>query len=136
VWESKVSEEWQIIFYRDSDGTEPVQEFLLDPSLTSGELKQFQVRVMLLTQKGLSLLLERSDILDKIKGEKNLYELRLDNTPNNPRIFLCALVGKRLILLHAFKKKGHKTPKLEIKIAVKRRDMVLANEEDRKEDEK
>jgi hypothetical protein len=69
VWESKVSEEWQIIFYRDSDGTEPVQEFLLDPSLTSGELKQFQVRVMLLTQKGLSLLLERSDILDKIEGE-------------------------------------------------------------------
>jgi phage-related protein len=131
-----VSEEWQIIFYRDSDGTEPVQEFLLDPSLTSGELKQFQVRVMLLTQKGLSLLLERSDILDKIEGEKNLYELRLDNTPNNPRIFLCALVGKRLILLHAFKKKGRKTPKLEIKIAVKRRDMVLANEEDRKEDEK
>jgi phage-related protein len=112
------------------------KNFLLDPSLTSGELKQFQVRVMLLTQKGLSLLLERSDILDKIKGEKNLYELRLDNTPNNPRIFLCALVGKRLILLHAFKKKGRKTPKLEIKIAVKRRDMVIANEEDREKDEK
>ncbi|MCF2148108.1 type II toxin-antitoxin system RelE/ParE family toxin [Desmonostoc muscorum LEGE 12446] len=125
-----MNEEWQIIFYRDSDGTEPVQEFLLDPSLTSGELKQFQVRVTLLTQKGLSLLLEWSDILDKIEGEKNLYELRLDNTPNNPRIFLCALVGKRLVLLHAFKKKGRKTPKLEIKIAAKRRNMVMANEED------
>ncbi|BAZ26032.1 hypothetical protein NIES4073_69380 [Kalymmatonema gypsitolerans NIES-4073] len=80
------------------------------------------------------MLLERSDILDKIKGEKNLYELRLDNTPNNPRIFLCALIGKRLILLHAFKKKGRKTPKLEINIAAKRRDLVLANE-DREENE-
>ncbi|MBR8835428.1 MAG: type II toxin-antitoxin system RelE/ParE family toxin [Stigonema ocellatum SAG 48.90 = DSM 106950] len=131
-----MSEEWQVIFYRESDGTEPVQDFLRDPSLTPGELKQFQVRLTLLTQKGLSLLLERSDILDKIEGEKNLYELRLDNTPNNPRIFLCALIGKRLVLLHAFKKKGRKTPKLEIKIAAKRRDLVQANEEDRNEDEK
>ena len=130
-----MSEEWQVIFYRESDGTEPVQDFLQDPSLRPGELKQFQVRLTLLTQKGLSLLLERSDILDKIEGEKNLYELRLDNTPNNPRIFLCALVGKRLVLLHAFKKKGRKTPKLEIKIAVKRRDLVQANEEDRNENE-
>lgn len=130
-----MSEEWQIVFYRDSDGTEPVQQFLQDSSLTPGELKQFQVRLTLLTQRGLSLLLERSDILDKIKGEKNLYELRLDNTPNNPRIFLCALIGKRLVLLHAFKKKGRKTPKLEINIAAKRRDLVLANEEDREENE-
>lgn len=130
-----MSEEWQIVFYRDSDGTEPVQQFLQDSSLTPGELKQFQVRLTLLTQRGLSLLLERSDILDKIKGEKNLYELRLDNTPNNPRIFLCALIGKRLVLLHAFKKKGRKTPKLEINIAAKRRDLVLANEEDKEENE-
>ncbi len=42
---------------------------------------------------------------------------------------LC-LVGKRLVLLHAFKKKGRKTPKLEIKIAAKRRNMVMANQED------
>lgn len=69
---------------------------------------------------------ERSDILEPI--EKKLYALRLDNTPNNPRIFLCALTGKRLILLHGFKKKGRKTPRLEIAIAVRRRDQLMEEE--------
>jgi len=82
-----------------------------------------------LTIKGLSLLVERSDILDKIETEDNLYELRLDNTPNNPRIFLCALTGKRLVLLHAFKKKSRKTPRTEIDIAARRRDLLIAKEE-------
>jgi len=118
-----VSEKWQIIFYQD-DETEPVQEFLQDPSLTSGELKQLQVRLYLLAEKGLSLLIERSDILDKIETEDNLYELRLDNTPNNPRIFLCALTGKRLVMLHAFKKKSRKTPRGEINTAARRRDIA------------
>ncbi|WP_372726731.1 hypothetical protein [Nostoc sp. TCL26-01] len=38
--------------------------------------------------------------------------------------------------LHAFKKKGRKTPKLEIRIAVKRRDLVLESKGDRQENEK
>lgn len=124
-----MSEEWQIIYYQEVDGTEPVGKFFNDPSLTQGELKQFQLRLSLLAMKGLALQVERSDILDKIDIEKNLYELRLDNTRNNPRIFLCALTGKRLILLHAFKKKGRKTPANEIKIAAKRRDLVVAKED-------
>lgn len=124
-----VSEEWQIIYYQQVDGTQPVEEFFNDPSLTKGELKQFQLRLYYLKNKGLALLVERSDILDKIETENNLYELRLDNTPNNIRIFLCALTPKRLILLHAFKKKGRKTPPNEIKIAANRRDLVVAKED-------
>lgn len=50
-------------------------------------MKLMQVRLYLLAEKGLSLLIERSDSLDKIETEDNLYELRLNNTPNNPRIF-------------------------------------------------
>ncbi|MBN3963396.1 MAG: type II toxin-antitoxin system RelE/ParE family toxin [Nostoc sp. NMS8] len=102
-----MSEEWQIIYYQEVDGTQPVEEFFNDPSLTKGELKQFQVRLYYLKNKGLALQRERSDILDKIETQNNLYELRLDNTLNNIRIFLCALTDKRLILLHAFKKKGN-----------------------------
>lgn len=124
-----MSEQWQIILYQELDGTEPVGEFLKDPSLTQGELKQLQIRRSLLAMKGLALLTERSDILAKIRTEANLYELRLDNTPNNPRIFLCALTGKRLVWLHAFKKKGRKTPQNEIKIAAKRRDLLLEKED-------
>ncbi len=121
---------WEVVYYEEEDGTQPVKEFLQDFSLTSGELNQFEVRLTYLKLKGLSLLRERSDILDKIKTEDNLYELRIDNTPNNPRIFLCALTGKRLVLLHAFKKKTRKTPKSEIDIAARRRDLVIAKQEE------
>lgn len=124
-----MSDCWEIKFYRKADGTEPVQEFLKDPSLKPGELKQFQTRLRLLKQKGLMLMIQRSDILDKIETQKNLYELRIDNTPNNPRFFLCAMTGKRLILLHAFKKKGRKTPSGEIAIAARRRDLFMEMEE-------
>jgi phage-related protein len=123
-----VSDRWQIEFYCEADGAEPVKEFLQDPSLRPGELKQFQTRLYLLAEKGLGLM-HRADILDKIETEDNLYELRLDNTPNNPRFFLCAMTGKRFILLHAFKKKGRKTPPKEIATAVRRRGLVLKIEE-------
>ncbi len=126
-----MDEQWEIIFYQEADESSPVQEFLKNSSLTPGELKQFRVRLQVLADRGLSLLRERSDIMKKIKAEGNLgnlYELRLDNTPNNPRFFLCALVGKRLVLLHAFKKKDQKIPRREIEIAVKRKDNVLAKE--------
>lgn len=126
-----MSEEWQIIYYQEVDGTKPVEEFFNDPSLTQGELKQFKLRLYYLKNKGLALQRERSDILDKIETEDKLYELRLDNTRNNIRIFVCALPGKgkRLILLHAFKKKGDKTPLRQIKIAAKRRDLTIAKED-------
>lgn len=124
-----MTEEWNIEFYIESDGSIPVQDFLQDPSLTPGELKQLQLRLKLLKSYGLRLLRERSDILDKIVTETNLYELRLDNTPNNPRIFICAFVGRRFVLLHGFKKKSRKTPKAEIGIAVRRRDRIIQQQE-------
>ena len=104
-----MNDSWQIEFYREADGTELVKEFLKDPSLKPGEVQQFQTRLSVLVEKGLVLMIQRSDILDKIETEENLYELRLPNTQNNPRFLLCALKGKRIILLHAFKKKGRKT---------------------------
>lgn len=127
-----MTEQWHIEFYFDADGTAPVKEFLKDPSLTPGELKQLQLRLKLLQSYGLRLLRERSDILDKIATQTNLYELRLDNTPNNPRIFLCTLVGKRFVLLHAFKKKTQKTPKREIDHAVRRRSRLMKQQEGEK----
>jgi phage-related protein len=122
-----VSEEWQIEFYTRGD-TSPVQDFLQNANLTSSELKQLQLRLYLLRINGLQLLRERSDILSKIKGQDNLYELRLDNTVHNPRIFLCALPGKRLILLHGFNKKSRKTPTREIKTSVERQKRLIAEE--------
>lgn len=130
-----MGDHWQIEFYREADGTEPVKEFLQDPSLKPGEKKQFQTRLSLMAEKGLLLMIQRSDILKRIKNQENLYELRLDNTPNNPRFFLCTVTGKRFILLHAFKKKSRKTPQKEIATATRRRDMVMKIEKKRESNE-
>lgn len=131
-----MSEEWQIKFYLDNEEEiSPVRQFLQDAALTKGELKQLQLRLKLLQAYGLQLLIKRADILTKIKGEDNLYELRLDNTPNNPRIFLCALTDKRLFLLHGFKKKSRKTPKREISTAIQRQKRLLEREEKQNDQE-
>jgi phage-related protein len=112
---------WKILFFQDEDGNEPVKEFFLGAGLTDGEKKQFEVRVRYLSQRGLQLVVERADILDKVESEQGLYELRLNNTPNNPRVLLCSARGRQIILLHAFKKKGRRLPAREVEIAKHRR---------------
>jgi phage-related protein len=49
-----------------------------------------------------------------------LFELRLTGQEGIARVFFCALVGKRLVMLHSFIKKSQKTPPREIEIARKR----------------
>jgi len=66
--------------------------------------------------------------LDKVETERGLYELRLDNTPNNPRVLLCSARGRRIVLLHAFKKRGRRLRAGEIAIAKRRRNMWLRRE--------
>jgi phage-related protein len=49
-----------------------------------------------------------------------LFELRLKGQEGIARVFFCALVGRRVMMLHAFIKKTQKTPQREIEIARKR----------------
>jgi phage-related protein len=119
---------WKILFFRDERGEEPVKEFFLGADLTDGEKKQLAVRMQYLAQRGLQLVVERGDILDKVETEQGLYELRLDNTPNNPRVLLCSASGRQIVLLHAFKKKGRRPPAREVRIAKRRRDTWLSRE--------
>lgn len=114
---------WKILFFRDERGGEPVKEFFLRSGLTDAEKKQFEVRLTYLSQRGLQLVVERADILDKVEGENGLFELRLDNTQNNPRVLLCAASGRKILLLHAFKKKGRRLPAKEVRMAKVRRDV-------------
>lgn len=116
---------WKVVFFRDERGSEPVREFLLRAGLTDGEKKQFEVRITYLTQRGLQLVVERADILDKVATGRGLYELRLDNTPNNPRVLLCSAQGRQIVLLHAFKKKGRRLPAREVEVAKRRREILL-----------
>lgn len=49
-----------------------------------------------------------------------LFELRLKGQDGIARVFFCALVGRRVMVLHSFIKKTQKTPRREIEIARKR----------------
>ena len=51
---------------------------------------------------------------------KGLFELRPKGREGTGRAFYCFLVGRRIIILHAFIKKTPTTPESELKIARKR----------------
>jgi phage-related protein len=46
-----------------------------------------------------------------------LFELRLKAAEGIARVFFCAAVGRRIVMLHQFVKKSEKTPKRELKTA-------------------
>ncbi len=46
-----------------------------------------------------------------------LFELRLKGAEGIARVFFCALVGERIVMLHCFVKKSDKTPRREREIA-------------------
>ena len=46
-----------------------------------------------------------------------LFEMRLKGAEGIARVFFCALVGRRIVMLHSFVKKSSKTPQRELEIA-------------------
>ena len=71
--------------------------------------------VELLTEFGPSLRLPHS----RAFGD-GLFELRPRGRSGIARAFYCFLVGKRVVVLHAFIKKTQETPDRELKLARKR----------------
>ena len=55
----------------------------------------------------------------KAFGE-SLFELRLRGAEGIARVFFCALVGQRIVMLHSFIKKSDKTPPRERRMAESR----------------
>ena len=51
---------------------------------------------------------------------KGLFEIRCKGSEGIGRAFYCTMVGKKIIILHAFIKKTEKTPDNELEIARKR----------------
>jgi len=49
-----------------------------------------------------------------------LFELRLKAAEGIARVFYCAPVGKRIVMLHGFIKKSERTPRRELQIARQR----------------
>ena len=78
-------------------------------------LADYSRLIELLTQHGPSLRLPHS----KAFGD-GLFELRPRGRSSIGRAFYCFLLGKRVVVVHAFIKKTQGTPDKELKLARKR----------------
>lgn len=106
-------------FFEKEDGTFPAEEFILAQDLKM-RAKIFRM-VELLELKGNDL---REPYSKKISG--NIYELRTKQGTNITRILYFFVVGKKIILTNGFVKKTDKTPRKEIKKAIKYREEYIS----------
>ena len=106
---------YEIIFYRDSSGTQPVKDYIAtlskktdkDSRINHSKINDY---ISLLQRHGLTL---REPFIKYV--EEDIWELR----PIRNRILFFTLTGNEFILLHYFIKKTRKTPKTEIDQAKK-----------------
>jgi phage-related protein len=111
--------QWQIEFYIDEDGNEPVKDFILTHKEAAAEIIHvFQ----LLREFNISLTMP---YIRKVH-ESGIRELKIKHRSDIYRIFFFAYGMKRFILLHAILKKTRRTPPDDIALAVVRRDNHIA----------
>jgi len=103
-------------YYTTPSGKNPVKEFIIKQNEETQE--KILEKIRQLNKYGFQL--SKSD-LKKISSTKNLWELRIKTKSGIYRLFIAKL-GKKtvIILLHAIHKKTQKTPQKDIKIALKR----------------
>jgi phage-related protein len=112
---------WSIEFYVDTRGRNPVVEFLE----TMSKLERVEARnaIRLLLEFGTTLGMPHAR---PMTGHGKLWELRAG--PN--RLLYFAYIGRRFVILHAFRKKSQKAPIREIATAERRMADFLEREHD------
>lgn len=110
---------WTIEFYRDTRGTSDVLDFMSD--LPDRERAKVYNHLRLLREFGMQLGMPHAKPLT---GHKPLWELR----PGAIRLLYFAHAGRRFIILHAFRKRGQKTPSRHITTAEERMAEFLEGE--------
>jgi phage-related protein len=111
---------WRIEFYTDAEGKSPVLEFI--NNLPAQDRAKIRNAIRLLREFGVLLKMPHARPLT---GHKPLWELR----PGSIRVLYFAHVGRRFVILHAFRKKGQKTPLRQIATAERRLADLLEREE-------
>ncbi len=106
--------DWQIEYYIDERGCEPVRSFI-DAQSIDVQVAIFH-DIDLLQELALDL---HYPYVFKV-GATGIRELRTRHGTDYYRIFYFAFTGRKFVLLHAFLKKTRKTPKREIRIAINR----------------
>ena len=114
---------YQIVFYEDARGVSELWNFLDDLLQRSSESKDARIQhkqivyyIELLQRNGTRL---PENITKNII--ENIWELR----PGDNRIFYFFHCNNTFVLLHSFRKKSQKTPKVEIERAIAERDDFL-----------
>lgn len=106
--------QWQVIFYDDDAGNEPVRAFILlqgDKAIAEilhvfKLLRQFNVELGM-------------PYVRKI-GKSGIRELRIKHSSDIYRIFFFACTGRKFVLLHAIQKKSDKIPETDKDLAIQR----------------
>ena len=104
---------WEVEFYKDDIGKEPVSDFL--DSLPSGTRAKVVRLIELLAEQGVLL---KEPYTRHIRGK--IRELRIKDNLGLVRVFYFTFTGRRFILLHCFLRKTDKTPEKEIELAGRR----------------
>jgi phage-related protein len=108
---------WRIVFYKDSRGRSPIAEYL--NTLPIAEQAATREAFSLLREFGISLGMPHAKHVDG-----KLWELR----PGANRFFYFAHVGRRFVILHAYRRHSQKTPAQELALAEPRLAEVLTGE--------
>ena len=100
--------EFEITYYSTA-----VQEQIVDLPNT------LAARYIVLTRRMLAVGPNLGEPHTKSMGS-GLFELRLKGAEGIARVFYCALIGRRIVILHSFVKKTERTPKRELELAQSR----------------
>ena len=115
--------EFEIIFYKDVEGNNPIEEFIL-------ELGKSNRILVAKTRQGIEKLRNKAYHKEPLSKhlESGLWELRIKAGTDILRIIYTFSKGRIIILLHIFIKKKQKTPIGELEIARKRLKEIKAEE--------
>lgn len=106
--------DWQLIFYIDKAGREPVKDFILQQSDDS--IAEILHVFKLLRQFNINLGMP---YVRKI-GKSGIRELRIKHGTNIYRIFFSATGEKKFVLLHAIIKKQRQILAADLELAIRR----------------
>src|SRR4030042_2828942 len=108
------SMDWQIVFYIDEKGNEPVKDFILGQP--DGAIAEILHVLKLLRQFNVTLGMP---YVRKI-GRSGIREIRIKHGSDTYRIFFFAHVGRKFILLHGVLKKEAKISETDKNLAIQR----------------
>lgn len=109
---------WQLVFFIDKKGHEPVKEFILKQS--DGAIAEILHVFKLLRQFGITLGMPYVRKVHRF----SIRELRIKHGSDIYRILFCTNERNEFILLHAFLKKEDKLSKTDMDLAIRRIDSI------------